>query len=137
MQLVAQQWKRIGVELDIKGVDVTNYNTVTAAPDVPLYENHWLAGSQSEAWRWWHSSQSNQFKAAGPELDRLLTDLVQAKSDDARIAASKQVQEYVIDNAYYIPIHEFRQTWGADPKLRGLQVDGLGLISFYDAWLAD
>ena len=41
----------------------------------------------------------------------------------------------VIDNAYYIPIHEFRQTWGADQTVQGLDVDGLGLISFYDAWL--
>ncbi|MGV9796692.1 ABC transporter substrate-binding protein [Mycobacterium sp. NPDC003449] len=135
LQLLAQQWRKIGVKLDIKGVDFTTYNTVTAAPDVPLYENHWLAGSQSEAWRWWHSSQANQFKAPGPELDGLLTDLAQAKTDDARIAASKRVQEYVIDNAYYIPIHEFRQTWGAHPRLQGLQVDGLGLISFYDAWI--
>jgi peptide/nickel transport system substrate-binding protein len=135
LQLVAQQWRQIGVKLDIKGVDFANYNTVTAAPDVPLYENHWLAGSQSEAWRWWHSSQANQFKAPGPELDALLTDLAQAKTDDTRIAASGKVQDYVIDNAYYIPIHEFRQTWGAGAPLKGLQVDGLGLISFYDAWL--
>lgn len=136
LQLIAQQWKQIGVKLDIKGVDFSNYNTVTAAPDVPLYENHWLAGSQSEAWRWWHSSQGNQFKKPGPELDGLLTDLSQARSDDARVAASGKVQEYVIDNAYYIPVHEFRQTWGADPSVQGLQVDGLGLISFYDAWLS-
>ncbi len=76
-----------------------------------------------------------QFKEPGAELDGLLTDLAQAKTDDARIAASEQVQEYVIDNAYYIPIHEFRQTWGADQTVQGLDVDGLGLISFYDAWL--
>jgi peptide/nickel transport system substrate-binding protein len=136
LQLIAQQWRRIGIRLDIEAVDFTNYNTVTAQPDVSLYENHWLAGSQSEAWRWWHSSQGNQFKKPGAELDGLLTDLVQATSDQGRIVASERVQEYVIDNAYYIPIHEFRQTWGAQPGLRGLQVDGLGLISFYDAWLS-
>lgn len=135
LQLIAQQWKRIGVKLDIKGVDFANYNTVATKPDVPLYENHWLAGSPTEAWRWWHSSQANQFKAPSSELDDLLTELVQAPEADARAAASQRVQEYVIDNAYYIPIHEFRQTWGADPRLQGLAVDGLGLISFYDAWL--
>jgi len=135
LQLITQQWKQIGVELDIKAVDFANYNAVTALPDVPLYENHWLAGSQSEAWRWWHSSQGNQFKQPGDELDGLLTNLVQATSNQDRITASERVQEYVIDNAYYIPVHEFRQTWGAAPQLQGLEVDGLGLISFYDAWL--
>jgi peptide/nickel transport system substrate-binding protein len=135
LQLVAQQWRKIGVRLDIEAIDFTNYNAVTALPDVSLYENHWLAGSQSEAWRWWHSSQGNQFKASDKRLDGLLTDLVQATSDQSRIAASQRVQEYVIDNAYYIPIHEFRQTWAAQPDVRGLQVDGLGLINFYDAWL--
>ncbi|MCV7421767.1 ABC transporter substrate-binding protein [Mycobacterium yunnanensis] len=135
LQLIAQQWRRIGVKLDIKAIDFTNYNAVTAQPDVSMFENHWLAGSQSEAWRWWHSSQGNQFKKPGAELDGLLTDLVQATSDQGRIAASGRVQEYVIDNAYYIPIHEFRETWGARQGLEGLQVDGLGLIDFYDAWL--
>lgn len=136
LQLIAQQWRRIGVRLRIEGTDFSNYNAVTAQPDVPLYENHWLAGSQTEMWRWWHSSQANQFKAPGAELDALLDALVQARSTDARIAASEAVQEYVIDHAYYIPVHEFRQTWGAAQRLRGLGVDGLGLISFYDAWLA-
>ncbi|GAA5052478.1 TIGR04028 family ABC transporter substrate-binding protein [Nocardia callitridis] len=135
LQLIAQQWKRIGVRLEIKATDFSNYNTVTAQPDVPLYENHWLAGSQTEMWRWWHSSQANQFMAPGEELDGLLEDLVQAKSEHDRIEASKVVQEYVIDNAFYIPVHEFRQTWGAATRLRDLGVDGLGLISFYDAWL--
>jgi peptide/nickel transport system substrate-binding protein len=136
LQLVAQQWRKIGVRLDIEAIDFTNYNSVTALPNVSLYENHWLAGSQSEAWRWWHSSQGNQFKANDPKLDALLTDLVQATTDADRITASQRVQEYVIDNAYYIPIHEFRQTWGAQPSLKGFQVDGLGLINFYDAWLS-
>lgn len=135
LQLVAQHWRRIGVRLEIKGTDFSNYNTVTAQPDVPLYENHWLAGSQSEMWRWWHSSQANQFKTPGEELDGLLTTLVQATSEPARIDASKAVQEYVIDNALYIPIHEFRQTWGAANHLKDLSVDGLGLINFYDAWI--
>lgn len=135
LQLIAQQWKRIGVRLEIQGTDFSNYSTVTAQPDVPLYENHWLAGSPTEMWRWWHSSQGNQFKAPGAELDALLDTLAQATSDQARIEASEAVQEYVIDNAYYIPVHEFRQTWGAADHLRGLTVDGLGLINFYDAWL--
>lgn len=135
LQLIAQQWRQIGVRLEIKGTDFSNYNTVTAQTSVPLYENHWLAGSPTEMWRWWHSSQSNQFKAPGEELDALLTTLTQAKTSDDRIQASKDVQEYVIDNAYYIPVHEFIQTWGASNQVQGLRVDGLGLISFYDAWL--
>ncbi|MET8796484.1 ABC transporter substrate-binding protein [Nocardia sp. NPDC004568] len=135
LQLIAQQWRRIGVRLRIEGTDFSNYSTVTAQPDVPLYENHWLAGSQTEMWRWWHSSQANQFKTPGAELDALLDTLIQAESEQARIEASKAVQEYVIDHAFYIPVHEFRQTWGAADRLRDLHVDGLGLISFYDAWL--
>ncbi|RRQ27185.1 ABC transporter substrate-binding protein [Rhodococcus sp. Eu-32] len=137
LQLIAQHWRRIGVRLQIEGTDFSNYNSVTAQPSVPLYENHWLAGSQTEMWRWWHSSQANQFKAPGPELDALLDTLVQATSNAERIEASKAVQEYVIDNAYYIPVHEFIQTWGASNRLKGLSVDGLGLINFYDAWIGD
>ena len=135
LQLIAQQWRRIGVRLEITTSDFSNYTTVTAQPDVPFFENHWLAGSQTEMWRWWHSSQANNFMAPGPELDGLLEKLAQAKSENDRIDASKAVQEYVIDNALYIPVHEFRETWGASERLRDLAVDGLGLISFYDAWL--
>ena len=60
---------------------------------------------------------------------------IEATDPAQRVKVLEEYNNYVIDNAYYIPVHEFRQTWGADQSVQGLQVDGLGLISFYDAWL--
>lgn len=135
LQLIAQQWKRVGAKLELKNVDFVNYNTVTADPAVSLYEIHWAAPYPNFLWRWWHSSQQNQFKAPGPELDAILASIAAARTDDDAYAASAKAQEYVIDNAYFIPVHEFPQNFAATANLRGVAADGYGRIRLYDTWL--
>jgi peptide/nickel transport system substrate-binding protein len=135
LQLIAQQWKRVGIKLDLKNVDFTNYNTVTADPDVSLYEIHWAAPHPSFLWRWWHSSQQNQFKAPSKELDQILESIVAARTDADALAASAKAQQYVIDNAYFIPVHEFPQNFAAAGNLKGISADGYGRIRLYDTWL--
>ncbi|MET0453739.1 MAG: ABC transporter substrate-binding protein [Mycobacterium sp.] len=135
LQLIAQQWKRVGVKLELKNVDFTNYNTVTSDPSVSLYEIHWAAPHPSFLWRWWHSSQQNQFKAPSEELDRILESIVAARTDADAFAASARAQQYVIDNAYFIPVHEFPQNFAAAGSLKGISADGYGRIRLYDTWL--
>jgi peptide/nickel transport system substrate-binding protein len=135
LQLIAQQWKRVGVRLELKNVDFANYNTVTADPEVSLYEIHWACPYPNFLWRWWHSSQQNQFMAPSAELDRILESITKAPDDDAAYAAAAEAQKYVIDNAYFIPVHEFPQNFAAAPQLKGVAADGYGRIRLYDVWL--
>ncbi len=135
LALIAQQWKKVGVRLELKGVDFSNYNTVAQQDSVPLYEIHWAAPHPVYLWRWWHSSQQNQFKKPSAEFDRILEDVATAPTDAEAFAASKKAQEYVIDHAYFIPVHEFPQNFAASAKLKGIGADGYGRIRLYDTWL--
>lgn len=125
----------MGVRLELKGVDFSNYNTVAQQDSVPLYEIHWAAPHPVYLWRWWHSSQQNQFKKPSAEFDRILEDVATAPTDAEAFAASKKAQEYVIDHAYFIPVHEFPQNFAASAKLKGIGADGYGRIRLYDTWL--
>ena len=136
LALIAEHWKKVGVRLELKGVDFANYNTVAQQDNVPLYEIHWAAPHPVFLWRWWHSGQQNQFKKPSPELDRILEDIAAAPTDAQAVEVSKKAQEYVIDNAYFIPVHEFPQNFAASESLGGITADGYGRIRLYDAWLA-
>lgn len=135
LTLIAQQWRKVGVKLTLENIDFDNYNTVTALPSVPLYEIHWGAPYPTFLWRWWHSSQQNQFKAPAKELDTLLAGIIAARTDQEAYALSAKVQEFVIDNAYFIPVHEFPQNFATAASLTGITMDGYPRIQLYDARL--
>ncbi|WP_261553616.1 ABC transporter substrate-binding protein [Frankia tisae] len=138
LTLIAQQWKKVGVKLTLKNVDYDNYNTITAVtikPPVPLYEIHWGADYPTFLWRWWHSGQQNQFGAPDKELDTLLEQVIAAKTDAEVYSLAKKVQQFVIENHYFIPVHEFPQNFSAAGNLKGISTDGYPRIRLYDAWL--
>ena len=47
-----------------------------------------------------------------------------------------EVQAYVIDQAYTIPIFEEPQAFAASPRLKDFSFEAVGRPSFYAAWLA-
>ncbi|HEY1700633.1 MAG TPA: ABC transporter substrate-binding protein [Trebonia sp.] len=138
LTLMAQQYQEVGIKLTLENVDFDDYPTVTApnlSPPVPLYEIHWTAPWPSLLWRWWHSSQENQFGAPSKELDTILENIVTSTTTADAYAWSVKAQQYVIDNYYFIPVHEFTENWAAVKSLGGVTVDGGGRIRLYNAWL--
>lgn len=139
LTLIAQQWKKAGIKLRLENVDYSNYSSATAVTSevpVPLYEIHWSANYPVSLWRWWHSSQQNQFATPDPELDSVLDQITTATDDETAFALAKQALEFVIDNHYFIPVHEFPQNFSASSKLQGIANDGYPRIQLYDAWLS-
>ncbi|MDF0586062.1 ABC transporter substrate-binding protein [Tsukamurella sp. 8F] len=139
LTLIAQQWQKVGIKLTLKNVDYDNYNTVTAPnlePPPPLYEIHWGAAYPTFLWRWWDTGQQDQFDAPpGGRMDQLLTQITAAQTDQEAYALAARLQEFVIDNAYFIPVHEFPQNFAAAGNLQGITYDGYPRIQLYDAWL--
>jgi len=138
LTLLTQQWRSVGVKLTLRNVDYSNYNTTTLAnnPDpVQLYEIHWGASHPANLWRWWHSSQGNQFGAPAPELDDLLEQIAQARTEDEAYEHARQALTFVVDHHYFIPVHEFPQNFAAAAQLKGVTTDGYPKLRLYDAWL--
>jgi peptide/nickel transport system substrate-binding protein len=52
------------------------------------------------------------------------------------MALVADVQTYVIDQAYVIPIFEEPQAFATSPRVRELTFEAVGRPSFYATWLA-
>lgn len=138
LQLVAQQWKAVGVELKILKADASNYSTLTAADDVPIGSQHNATGSPTELVTYVTNTGSNTYRHNDAELELLLTDLLNTSTnDEARAEASRQVQERLLDEALVIPLHQDHSTWGASTRLKDVSADQQGVIDLYDAWVEE
>jgi peptide/nickel transport system substrate-binding protein len=70
------------------------------------------------------------------KLNALLDSLASEPDRAKRLAIAGDVQNYVIDQAYAIPIFEEPQAFAAAPYVKGVSFEAVGRPSFYSTWLA-
>uniref|UniRef100_A0A9E7ZLF8 TIGR04028 family ABC transporter substrate-binding protein n=1 Tax=Bosea sp. NBC_00436 TaxID=2969620 RepID=A0A9E7ZLF8_9HYPH len=147
LQLVAQQWGQVGVKLNVKSGD----------PGVVALENldplktpiiHTVVGRADPdvIKSQFHPANRNAFLQKGglsknvktfvdeklnADLEAIASEVDPAK----RLAIVREVQNYIVDQAYMIPVFEDPQVYGASPRLKGLAFEAVGRPSFYDTWL--
>ena len=148
LQLLAQQWGRVGVKLNVLAGDSGNRVTDSldpaktpvspamvgrADPDVirsnyhPLTRNVLLQkGGISQR------VQSFRDDALNALLDRIGSEPDREK----RFALVGEVQRYILDQAYVIPLFEEPQVFAAAPRVQGLGFEAVGRPSFYGTWIA-
>ncbi|MCG8710228.1 TIGR04028 family ABC transporter substrate-binding protein [Brenneria sp. 4F2] len=147
LQLVAQQWAKIGVKLNILAGDagsktVDNLDPLKTAlypsmvgradPDVlksqfyPTIRNVLLQKGGT-------SDKVKNFEDA--RLNTLLDDIAAETNHEKRLALVGDVQRYLIDQAYVIPIFEEPQVFAGAPTTKGIGFEAVGRPSFYNTWL--
>lgn len=139
---IAQQYKELGIEVLVKKIDANQQTAAIADPAIsaqitlgsvpqvtgPLY-NGFHSGTQDT---WFTSNGAN----VDAELDSLLDALAAAGDEEAYDAAVADVQRYLIEQAYVIPLEINLLTFGADPAtIQGVEFDAYGRPFFYDASL--
>jgi peptide/nickel transport system substrate-binding protein len=147
LQLVAQQWNKVGVKLNVLAGDsgsrtaddldpqktpVAPAMVGRADPDVIKSQYHPL---NRDVLR----QKGGPGKAQTFVDDKLngLLEAIAAETDDAkRLKLAGDVQAYVLDQAYAIPIFEEPQAFAAAPYVKGIAFEAVGRPSFYDTWLA-
>ena len=148
LQLVAQQWAKIGVKLQVLAgtsgnvvVDTVNPEKTPlvvaevgrADPDViksqfyPLNRDALLQKGGLNA------------KAAftDAKLNGFLENVASGTDSAQRQAASKAAQEYLLDQAYVIPIFEEPQVFAGAPYVHGIAFESVGRPNFYGSWIAE
>ena len=147
LQRLAQQWARIGVQLHIKSGDAGSrtvdlldpektaiYSTMVgrADPDVlksqyhPTLRNVLLQKGGL-------STKVKQFEDT--HLNTLLDAIASETNDQKRLALAGDVQRYLIQQAYVIPIFEEPQVYAGAPTTHGITFEAVGRPSFYNTWL--
>lgn len=70
------------------------------------------------------------------KLNGLLEAIAAETDGEKRLVIAGEVQSYVLDQAYAIPLFEEPQAFAAAPYVKGLGFEAVGRPSFYNVWLA-
>ncbi|UUE44988.1 TIGR04028 family ABC transporter substrate-binding protein [Pectobacterium aroidearum] len=147
LQLVSQQWAKVGVKLNVLAGDAGSKTVDSldplktgvapamvgrADPDVlksqyyPTVRNVLLQKGGS-------SDKVKDF--VDPHLNTMLDGIAAETDRSKRLALVGEVQNYLIDQAYVIPIFEEPQVFAGAPTTKGIAFEAVGRPSFYNTWL--
>lgn len=147
LQLIAQQWSKIGVkfnvlagdagskvvdELDPLKTPIAVAMVGRADPDVvkslyyPTLRNQLLQQGGT-------SDKVKTFSDA--KLNAILDEIASQPDREKRLKAVADAQAYVLDQAYAVPIFEEPQAFAGAPYVKGIAFEAVGRPSFYSTWL--
>ena len=148
LQLLAQQWAKVGVRFAIlqgsPGVTITENldpqktpvvvaEVGRADPDV-IKSQFYPTNRDALLQKGGLSSKVRDF--VDPVLNAKL-EAVAAETDPAkRLRDAADSQAYLLDQAYVVPIFEEPQVFAAAPYVHGMTFEAVGRPSFYGVWLA-
>lgn len=133
-ELIAQQLKRIGVELSIK--NVSRGEMITALEDgsydlVP----YGLTRADADSLRHFFSvSRGNWSKLTEGPLEELLQKQASTPDPQRRQEYVDQATKYILEHAITIPKVEIHATQAAADTVGGLEHDAGAQLPLYDAW---
>jgi peptide/nickel transport system substrate-binding protein len=148
LQLVSQQWGKLGVKLNVLTADtgsatVNNLDPAKgpvspamvgrADPDV-IKSQYYPTNRNVLLQKGGNSDKVKSF--VDEKLNALLDNLASEPDRTKRLVVAGDVQNYVIDQAYAIPIFEEPQAFAAAPYVNGIGFEAVGRPSFYSTWLA-
>ncbi len=148
MQLIAQQWTRLGVKLNVLAGDLGSRTVDSLDPLKTPVSPAMVGRADPDVIRsnYYPTTRNMLLQTGGvsrrvqnfsdPALNALL-DAIASEPDQARrLALTGDVQRHLIDQAYVIPLFEEPQVFAGSPRLRGMGFEAVGRPSFYGAWLA-
>jgi peptide/nickel transport system substrate-binding protein len=146
LQLVAQQWKQLGVGLTIRAGDAGSRAIDSADPqktavnvievgraDPDVIKSQFHPANRDALLQKGGLSASSQF--SDDKLNTLLVGISSEVDPQKRLALAGDAQRYLIEQAYVIPIFEEPQVYAGAPGLKGIAFEAVGRPSFYTAWL--
>ncbi|TCQ06204.1 peptide/nickel transport system substrate-binding protein [Rhizobium sp. PP-F2F-G36] len=147
LQLVAQQWGKVGVTLNVLAGDagsrtvddldplktpVSPAMVGRADPDV-LKSQYYPKNRDVLRQKGGPSDKVQSF--VDPKLNGILETIATEPDREKRLKAAAEAQAYVLDQAYAIPIFEEPQVYASAPYVNGLAFEAVGRPSFYSVWL--
>lgn len=143
-ELVAQQLRGLGFQVDIQAYDVVTYGqrVKVGSETVPAYEitrsfidAGTVGGVLTDANKgenWFGVGQSD------PKLTSLATGIAGASDPAARNTRLDELQGYVLDQGYFVPLTQIVQRlYLQSPRVHGVTYNGIAYANYYTAWIGD
>jgi peptide/nickel transport system substrate-binding protein len=149
LQLVAQQWARVGVKLNVLAGDSGSATVDNLDPEKTPVSPAMVGRADPDVIKsQFYPSNRDVLRQKGGAstkvksfVDDTLNGLLVALSSEPdaakRLQIVAEVQAYLIDQAYAIPIFEEPQAYAGAPYVKGIAFEAVGRPYFYDTWLAE
>ncbi|MBC3220963.1 TIGR04028 family ABC transporter substrate-binding protein [Serratia fonticola] len=146
LQLVSQQWGKVGARLNILAGDAGSRVADNLDPqktpasvvevgraDPDVIKSQFYPTNRDGLLQQGGTSQSSKF--IDNSLNQLLLGIASEVDPVKRLQIAGEAQKYLLDQAYVIPFFEEPQVFAGAPYLKGVNFEAVGRPSFYGAWL--
>ena len=141
-ELIAQQFAKVGIKATLKIVPLSDYASFAAtSAKYPLLsvsrsfiDFSTVGGvltSVNGGQNWFGLGTSDK------TLDNLSQQIESASSTTQRDTVANQVQQYVLNQGYFIPVvQQVQRIYLLAPNVHGVTYNGVAYANFYTAWLS-
>jgi len=147
LQLLSQQWGAVGVKLNVLAGDSGSAATDNLDPlktplrpamvgraDPDVIKSNFYPTNRDSLLQKGGSNPNATWEDA--DLNALLLSIAAEPDRAKRLELTGEVQAYLLDQAYVIPIFEEPQVFAGAPYVNGIGFDAVARPSFYNTWLA-
>lgn len=136
-ELIQRQLGRVGIRLVIRQTDFANYPTASIEDSVGLRRNGWPTADPVRLWQNYDSEGGDLYALDGadPTIDRLLRAQISATDPQQRLKLLEEYNNYIIDNAYSVPLLEDTQIFAVAPRVQGFANAANSVPWFYNTWI--
>ncbi|TWT10935.1 TIGR04028 family ABC transporter substrate-binding protein [Reyranella sp. CPCC 100927] len=147
LQLIAQQWARLGVKLNVLAGDAGSRIVDNLDPRKTPISPAMVGRADPDVIRsqYYPTTRNVLLQKGGvstkvetfvdDKLNALLEAIASEPDPEKRLVLVGDVQAYVLDQAYAIPIFEEPQAFAASPRVKGVGFEAVGRPSFYATWI--
>ncbi|CAI0941475.1 Glutathione-binding protein gsiB precursor [Serratia liquefaciens] len=146
LQLVSQQWGKVGARLNILAGDAGSKVADNLDPqktpaavvevgraDPDVIKSQFYPTNRDALLQQGGTGKNSAFK--DDKLNALLLGIASEVDAQKRLQIADEAQNYLLDQAYVIPFFEEPQVFAGAPYLKGVSFEAVGRPSFYGAWL--
>jgi peptide/nickel transport system substrate-binding protein len=146
LQLVSQQWGKVGARLNILAGDAGSRVADNLDPqktpaavvevgraDPDVIKSQFYPTNRDALLQQGGSGKNSHF--SDDKLNALLLGIASEVDATKRLQIAGEAQNYLLDQAYVIPFFEEPQVFAGAPYLKGVSFEAVGRPSFYGAWL--
>ncbi|WP_019629795.1 ABC transporter substrate-binding protein [Actinomadura atramentaria] len=135
LELVQQQLKAVGVQVELKQIQVAQLTRLQQSGDYDaLFGN--LTRADPDILRGTFSTKgANTYKLAPSALDGLLDRQAATLDADERAGYVKQAQETLVRDAYVAPVVELQTELGVAKKVHDLDFEASSRVQLHDTWI--
>lgn len=136
-ELLQQQLKVIGVDLQIRAIDPAQYVEMLNGGDYDLAPYNLTRPDPSVLTALFSSTLQNvpHFDAGAGPLDDQLAQLSQVTDPTERAKVATEVQQTILEDGYAIPTTEQAQVYGFAADVKDIYLDASSRVYLYGTWI--